>query len=125
VPPSDPAADPDHVYFQRGGTRLDEGGEDRLHLLARVLDTGLMRGACIALAGHADTQGAPGANERLSLRRAERVAEVLRARMADPARLLEVRGMGDRQPLPGIDPASPLNRRVAILARPCPAPAPR
>jgi outer membrane protein OmpA-like peptidoglycan-associated protein len=118
--PPDPAADPDHIYFRRGGTRMDAGAEDRLRLLARVLDTGLMRGACIGLVGHADAQGAAAANERLSLRRAERVAEVLRARLLDPSRLLEVRGAGDLSPLPGIDPASPLNRRVAILARPCP-----
>lgn len=79
----------------------------------------LPRGTALAIGGHTDSVGASAYNRRLSLARAEAVADAVRAARSDL--LLTVRGYGETQPVVpnrsgGEDDAAArsLNRRVEL-----------
>ncbi|MGR3435484.1 MAG: OmpA family protein [Shimia sp.] len=110
----------DHVFFVGGGTRLDAYAERRLLLLARLLESAPFGGTCLLLQGHSDSVGPEDANDRLALRRAERVRDYLSAAMADAAPRIEVISAGESSPLPDAAADAPIQRRVTIHARDCP-----
>lgn len=66
--------------------------------------------------GHADDQGSPDYNERLSLRRAQAVAQVL-AEAGIPRERIDIRGYGASRPLVigTSEAARQENRRVALI----------
>jgi len=71
-------------------------------------------GRRFAVVGHTDASGPADYNERLSRRRAESVAALLKARCGlMEGRLLPV-GLGETQPLPALAPTSPEQRRVEL-----------
>jgi outer membrane protein OmpA-like peptidoglycan-associated protein len=72
----------------------------------------------ISITGHTDTTGDPAANYQLGLRRAEGVADLLRAQGLDSSSLF-VTSHGEADPLvkTGRGVAEPLNRRVEVIVR--------
>ncbi|WP_353309110.1 OmpA family protein [Shimia sp. NS0008-38b] len=108
-----------HIFFTRGGTSLDEGARAQLTALVAVLNTDLMRTACLRLIGHSDSSGGRATNDALALKRATTVGDVLRAGLDDPSRVREVISAGESQPLPDLPSVSPQNRRVEIRAKTC------
>lgn len=101
------------VYFDFGGARLTEEAELKLAELASRLAGGRWR---LEIVGHADAQGAPEANRRVSLARAFAVRGEL-ARLGVPVAAMTASGQGSEQPL-GTNESSAgrrQNRRVDIV----------
>ena len=97
----------------------DELTPESREMLRQVLDEVARRPVAeIEVVGHTDRVGAAAANDRLSVRRAERVGDEL-ARLGVPADRVQVSGRGEREPLvPTEDEvAEPRNRRVEISIR--------
>jgi outer membrane protein OmpA-like peptidoglycan-associated protein len=104
------------LYFLEG---RDELTPDSRQTLRQVLDEVARRPAAeIEVVGHTDRVGAVAANDRLSVRRAERVRDEL-ARLGVAADRLQASGRGEREPLiPTEDEVpEPRNRRVEISIR--------
>lgn len=124
VAPAQPAAPSwaalreSHIFFDSGMT-LSSGEAQRLALLVRVLDTSVLRGACLRLVGYSDASGPAEANLELSRQRASMVGDYLASNLADASRVLEVVGGGEQNLLPGFRPDAREHRRVAIYAKPC------
>jgi outer membrane protein OmpA-like peptidoglycan-associated protein len=108
-----------HVFFASGGTGLDAGALAQISVLADVLRSPLMQGACLRLVGHSDSSGPAEQNRQIALERAQAVASELRRRLDAPERVREVASEGEDQPLPGFKPTSRHNRRVALFAKSC------
>lgn len=68
-------------------------------------------GAIIAITGHTDSSGTEPGNLALSLERARTVREAL-VRRGIPRDGLRVRGLGSQQPVKGLAPSDPANRRI-------------
>lgn len=66
------------------------------------------------IVGHADAAGNDSYNLRLSKARAREVRRYLSAECSVPAARLNVFGVGERRPLPGVPAISEQNRRVEI-----------
>jgi len=104
------------IHFAPASARLAAKSAAALDRVSEIAQgcTGLR----IEIAGHTDSDGAAGANLRLSRARAEAVARALTTRGIDPARLHTV-GHGETRPrVPNSSPANKaLNRRIefAIL----------
>ena len=104
------------LYFDKGSTQPVPGSEA---VLAQVLaDCQQRDSAELLVVGHADALGATEVNEGLSLRRAQRVADML---MQHGLRVdsLRVSAQGQREPQSGTPPSAevPRNRRVEITVR--------
>ncbi len=99
------------ISFEVNSDRLTTAGEAR----ARVFADSMLRPELLdrrfLISGHTDAVGGRSANLELSRRRAQAVAEYLKAAGVAPTRL-EVRGMGYQAPLPGHKASDPANRRV-------------
>lgn len=108
-----------HVFFTKGGAALDDVALGQITLLAQVLDTTLLRDACLRLIGHSDTSGNTEANYQLAIKRAEAVQAELYKHMSDQARIVEIAAKGEAAPLPNVAGTSPWQRRVEIRARSC------
>ena len=134
-PPADPHAQRDHVLREQGFVQTDDGWE--LQLFEKLLfaldsdtltseqhDHILQMGRSLAavgvqtlrVEGHTDSQGSASYNERLSLRRAQTVTDVL-VEAGIPRESIEVHGYGSSHPLnTGTDKSARAeNRRVAIV----------
>jgi outer membrane protein OmpA-like peptidoglycan-associated protein len=74
------------------------------------------QGRRVLIVGHTDALGGEAYNQALSERRAATVRAYLAGRFGIPADLLLVEGEGKREPLPGLDPRAPQNRRVEFHA---------
>ena len=104
------------LYFLEG---RDELTPESRQVLRQALDEVARRPAAeIEVVGHTDRVGAVQANDRLSLRRAERVRDEL-ARLGLAADRLQVSGRGEREPLVATEDevAEARNRRVEISVR--------
>jgi hypothetical protein len=78
--------------------------------------------ACLDVVGHASPTGDPALNDRLSLRRAERVRGLVVREARPLERRVAAKGVGSREPIvgTGVDDASDaLDRRVEFLPRAC------
>lgn len=104
------------LNFQPGGTSLTPESEAQLPAL--MADVTQRTGADLVVTGHTDTTGALQANDALSLKRAQVVAQLLVAKGAVESRI-EAVGRGKRELLvPTADEVDePKNRRVEILVR--------
>lgn len=97
------------IRFQEGSAALDPASSALLDEVAAALRP--CAGSRIAISGHTDAHGDEAANVALSLERARTVREALIARGI--ARVdLRARGLGSAQPVDGLDPADPANRRI-------------
>jgi outer membrane protein OmpA-like peptidoglycan-associated protein len=104
------------LYFLEG---RDELTPESRQVLRQVLDEVARRPVSeVEVVGHTDRMGPALNNDRLSLRRAERVRDEL-ARLGVTADRMQVSGRGEREPLvPTEDEvAEPRNRRVEVSIR--------
>lgn len=105
------------LRFRSGSAR--ELTPDSVAVIERLLASVEARQAPeVRIIGHTDRVGSMAANDRLSLQRAQTLAEILSAQGVAPE-MLEVTGRGEREPAvdtaDGVD--EPRNRRVEISIR--------
>ena len=104
------------LYFESGGAKLTA---ESAALLPKVIANAAQRpGVDVAVIGHSDTVGKADANEKLSLQRAQAIAEQLKKQgLATDA--ISIESHGERNLLvPTADEvAEPRNRRVEISIR--------
>lgn len=97
------------IRFGEASTRLDPASERLLDEVGRALRPCV--GSIIAVTGHTDAGGISKVNVALSLARAEAVRSALVAR-GIPADGLRAAGLGAAEPVQGLDPRDPANRRI-------------
>lgn len=104
------------LNFLPSGTNLTPESEAQLPAL--LADVAQRTGADLVVTGHTDTTGALAANDALSLKRAQVVAQLLVGKGAAESRI-EAVGRGKRELLvPTADEVDePKNRRVEIIVR--------
>ena len=97
------------IRFEEASARLDAPSRSLIGEVAQALRPCL--GSIIAITGHTDVSGSEPGNIALSYARADAVRQALIAR-GIPADGLRVRGVGSREPVEGLDPTDPANRRI-------------
>ncbi len=97
------------IRFTQSSAQLDPASERLLDEVARALRPCV--GSIIAVTGHTNKGGNRAVNKALSLARAEAVRWALIGR-GIPADGLRTAGVGAQQPIAGLDPADPANRRI-------------
>lgn len=117
------------VFFEPGSTTPRGKGKEAIAYFIdkyaqETKDSG--RSADVDVVGHTDATGEAAANEKLSLRRAQVVADLL-AEGGVARNRLKISGRGDREPAVKVGPSSTAreraealaqNRRVEIVSRP-------
>lgn len=103
------------IAFDFNAWALTPQGEEPLQQLAQAMLSERLLQTRFLIEGHTDAKGSAAYNERLSAQRARAVADYLVRQGVDASRLQAV-GKGLSEPLPGVDPLSPANRRVRIVA---------
>jgi OOP family OmpA-OmpF porin len=97
------------IRFQEASAAIDPASDALIDEVAAALRP--CASSRIAITGHTDAQGDEPANVLLSLARARAVREALVARgIARSA--LRARGRGSAEPIEGLDPTDPANRRI-------------
>lgn len=104
------------LRFQPGTSKLTPESEAELPKLIALARS--RAGGEIVVVGHTDRQGTLEANDALSLKRAQSIAELLAAQGFSPE-LITARGRGERDPLvpTADDVPEPRNRRAEITVR--------
>jgi outer membrane protein OmpA-like peptidoglycan-associated protein len=105
------------IAFERGMAKIDDASLETLDRLAAAVKA--CPGVRIAAEGHADIEGSPDFNRKLSVKRAQVVAEYLISAGVS-AEQIETAGFGSSRPVaPNTTPvARAKNRRTEILVRP-------
>jgi OOP family OmpA-OmpF porin len=105
------------IAFERGSAKLDEAGLATLARIAAAVKG--CPGVRIAAEGHTDIEGGPDYNQRLSIKRAQAVAELLVKAGVDAERV-QTAGFGASRPVAANTTAQSRakNRRTEILVRP-------
>lgn len=70
--------------------------------------------AMVLITGHTDSTGPAAFNEMLSQRRAEAALRLLVERHGLNRARIQIAGLGAHQPIAGLDPAAPDNRRIQV-----------
>ena len=104
------------LYFAKGSTDLLDKSQPAMRML--LLEVASRQVAEVQVTGHTDTVGRLTSNDKLALKRAQAVAELLQKKDLGTKRVLTA-GRGERDLLvPTADNiAEPLNRRVEIIVR--------
>ena len=97
------------IRFAENSAAIDPTSGELLDEVAQALRP--CAGSVIAITGHTDAKGKEPANLDLSRERALAVRNALGARGIDMAGL-RARGLGSAQPLAGLEPTDPANRRI-------------
>ena len=97
------------IRFEESSARIDAASRGLVDEVATALRPCL--GSIIAITGHTDSSGPEPGNLELSQERAEAVRRAL-VRRGLPADGLRARGVGSAEPVEGLDPADPANRRI-------------
>lgn len=97
------------IRFTEGSARIDRASQRLLNEVATALMPCV--GSIIAITGYTDSNGDESANLALSHARADAVRWALIGR-GIPADGLRATGVGSRQPVTGLDPTDPANRRI-------------
>jgi OOP family OmpA-OmpF porin len=97
------------IRFEEGSARIDAPSRALVAEVAEALRPCL--GAIIAINGHTDTSGPEPGNLALSRQRADAVRRALVTR-GIPADGLRARGVGSAEPVEGLEPTDPANRRI-------------
>lgn len=97
------------IRFEESRATIDQPSRALLDEVATALRPCL--GSIIAITGHTDSSGPEAGNLALSQERAEAVERALVAR-GIPSDGLRAMGLGSREPVEGLDPADPANRRI-------------
>ncbi|MEM9432287.1 MAG: OmpA family protein [Pseudomonadota bacterium] len=111
---------PTTVNFELNSARLAASEQGLLDVVGQALarDESLV----LVVSGHTDSLGSDAVNDRLSLTRAQSVAAFLSEIFDIEQKRLLLRWRGAREPLPGLSPDDPLNRRVQFGNRKSSAP---
>ncbi|MCW5609668.1 MAG: OmpA family protein [Rubrivivax sp.] len=118
--PSAPAEPPSlslAIPFELNSARLRPESGPLLGDLVAAMISPELRAHRFLIEGHTDASGAPAANQRLSLQRAEEVRLYLVTLGVAPERLRAV-GRGASAPVNRSDPRAPENRRVRVVTLP-------
>ncbi len=99
--------------FKVGSAELPVLLKRQLDVFADVLKTKKNSDRKVRIIGHADASGTPAANQALSVKRAESVRDYLVGKGADTA-MLEIEGVGSKDPKNPKKPNADENRRVEI-----------
>lgn len=99
------------IAFELGSDRMTPAGAAKARIFAQSLMMPELKGKRFSIEGHTDSIGNADTNLDLSRRRAQAVADFLAAQGVDRSRL-EVKGIGSKEPLPGVKSSDPANRRV-------------
>ena len=102
--------------FASGSADLPEEAKQHLALVAEAMSAPGLEGALIVVEGHTDAGGDAAYNDALSLARAGSAAEHLIS-LGVPRARLALRGMGETDLLPSIDPLAPEQRRIELVRR--------
>jgi len=104
------------LRFEPGSSKLTAESEAELPKLVALARS--RAGGEILVLGHTDRQGSIEANDALSLKRAQAIADLLVAQGFSPE-LISARGRGEREPVVPTEDgvAEPLNRRAEIIIR--------
>lgn len=97
------------IRFEESSSRIDMSSRDLVNEVADALRPCL--GSIIAITGHTDASGEEPGNLALSRERADAVRDAL-IRRGIPADGLRTQGVGSAQPVEGLDPLDPANRRI-------------
>lgn len=97
------------IRFDEGSARIDPASLSLIDEVAEALRP--CAGSRIAISGHTDPVGDEAANVALSLRRAEAVRDQLVRRGLSPTQLV-AKGLGSAEPVEGLLPDDPANRRI-------------
>lgn len=97
------------IRFEEGSSELVPASVLLLDEVAAALRP--CKGSLIAIDGHTDRSGSEPENLTLSMERARAVREALVSR-GIPRLDLRARGKGSAEPVSGLDPADPANRRI-------------
>lgn len=108
---------PARLEFKLNSSELTEETQKTLKKYARVLKERLPQ-AKVIVAGHADTKGSDATNLRISLKRAQAVADYLIRKQGLAATRFIISGFGEMSPLEGIPSTDPRNRRVEFVRIP-------
>ena len=99
------------VQFEFDSSVILPQAREQLDAIAQGIKL-LPPGRAVVIEGHTDAAGSEDYNQQLSSRRAAAVKQYLAQRHGiAPQRLRDV-GVGERQPIEGLDPLAPENRRV-------------
>jgi outer membrane protein OmpA-like peptidoglycan-associated protein len=104
------------LYFLEGTTEMT--AESRPVLDALRAEIAKRPGAEVQVTGHTDTVGSESDNDRLSLKRAEEIRDLLASKGFDRSIMTAV-GRGERElrVQTGDNVSSPINRRVEVIVR--------
>lgn len=97
------------VRFEESSSRIDAASRELLDEVAAALRPCL--GSIIAVTGHTDSSGPEPGNLALSQERADAVKQALMAR-GIPSDGMRARGVGSGEPVEGLMPEDPANRRI-------------
>ena len=104
------------LYFITGTTKLTQKSMDQLSQVLRSIED--RKSVDLTVSGHTDRAGSRGYNRKLSLDRAQKVAEFLLSKGVAPE-IIEITSHGEGNPLvktpDGV--AEPKNRRVEVVVR--------
>jgi outer membrane protein OmpA-like peptidoglycan-associated protein len=113
--PAEPAAEPGAlalpVRFGFNSAAIEPAARRQLDALAEGIRL-LPAERAVRIEGHTDAIGGEDYNERLSQRRALAVRQYLVSQHGIAAERLHAVGLGEQEPLAGLDPDAPQNRRV-------------
>ena len=113
---------PGRLNFEVGSAALSANGSRALSEVASILAE--FRSTLIVLHGHTDDTGSVAGNQRLSERRAQAVANLLKQSGVEGRRILAIGHGASRPLLPNINDASrEINRRVQLVLEPLVRPA--
>ncbi|WP_165586955.1 OmpA family protein [Pseudaestuariivita atlantica] len=119
VPPGDALDERGYfIRFAFDSAQLTPAFQRHLTQVSQVLRSDAMSELCLLLVGHTDSLGSATYNESLSARRARAVKLYLEGVAGVSPTRLGTSGMGESEPLSGLAPDDPRNRRVEILAKP-------
>ena len=99
------------IQFEFDSTAILPSAREQLDAIAEGIKL-LPPGRPVVIEGHTDAVGSDDYNQQLSRRRAAAVKQYLALRHGiSPHRLRDL-GLGEREPVEGLDPLAPENRRV-------------
>lgn len=104
------------VRFAHDSDRLSDMARRNLAIISEVMLAPELGGVLFTVEGHTDASGSAAYNDGLSLRRAQSAADYL-VRLGVPRSRLAIRGLGETDLLPGVDPLSAEQRRVEFVRR--------
>lgn len=105
------------IAFLEGSAVLTSAGRRASDEFVKALQAPALAGKRFTIGGHTSAVGGRAYNQDLSERRAAAVVDYLVTQGADRARF-DVKGFGFDQPIPGMAPSAPANRRVEVIALP-------